>query len=120
MNRPTHFEIPVKDAAKMSAFYSVVFQWTIMKWAGPMDYWTISTGEGNPGINGGFMPRLEPAPNTVITMQVEDLDSSIASITSHGGTIVVPRMPIPTIGYLAYGKDPEGNIFGIMQADTAA
>ena len=29
-------------------------------------------------------------------------------------------MPIPTVGWLAYGKDTEGNLFGMMQADAAA
>jgi predicted enzyme related to lactoylglutathione lyase len=29
-------------------------------------------------------------------------------------------MPIPGVGWLAYGKDPEGNIFGVMEADSAA
>jgi predicted enzyme related to lactoylglutathione lyase len=29
-------------------------------------------------------------------------------------------MPIPGVGWLAYGKDTEGNIFGIMQSDAGA
>jgi len=29
-------------------------------------------------------------------------------------------MAIPGVGWLAYCTDPEGNTFGIMQADTAA
>ena len=37
-----------------------------------------------------------------------------------GGRIVVPRMPIPTVGYLAYAKDTEGNVFGMMQMDAGA
>jgi predicted enzyme related to lactoylglutathione lyase len=119
MNRPTHFEIPAKDAAKMEAFYSAVFQWNITKWPGPQEYWLISTGEG-PGINGGFMPRQEPNPGTVITMTVENLEATMQSVTEHGGVIVLPKMPIQGVGYLAYAKDPEGNIFGFMQNDTSA
>ena len=37
-----------------------------------------------------------------------------------GGAIAVPKMPIPGVGWLAYGKDTEGNIFGIMQSDPTA
>jgi predicted enzyme related to lactoylglutathione lyase len=33
---------------------------------------------------------------------------------------VVPRMAIPGVGWLAYANDSEGNIFGMMQPDTAA
>jgi len=29
-------------------------------------------------------------------------------------------MPIPTMGWLAYCKDTEGNLFGMMQMDSKA
>lgn len=29
-------------------------------------------------------------------------------------------MPVPGVGWLAYCKDTEGNIFGMMQPDTKA
>jgi len=32
----------------------------------------------------------------------------------------VPKMPIPTMGWLAYASDTEGNLFGMMQMDAAA
>jgi predicted enzyme related to lactoylglutathione lyase len=28
-------------------------------------------------------------------------------------------MPVPGVGWLAYCKDPEGNIFGVMQNDPS-
>ena len=37
-----------------------------------------------------------------------------------GGTIALPKMPIPGMGWLAYCKDTEGNIFGMMQSDPNA
>ena len=37
-----------------------------------------------------------------------------------GGSIAVPKMAVPGIGWLAYVKDTEGNILGVMQADSAA
>ena len=37
-----------------------------------------------------------------------------------GGTIAGPRMAIPTVGWLAYAKDTEGNLFGMMQTDANA
>jgi uncharacterized protein len=33
---------------------------------------------------------------------------------------VVPKMPIPGVGWLAYFKDTEGNIVGVMQPDANA
>ena len=37
-----------------------------------------------------------------------------------GGTVAVPLMPIPGVGWLVYAKDPDGNIFGMMQNDPTA
>jgi predicted enzyme related to lactoylglutathione lyase len=37
-----------------------------------------------------------------------------------GGSIAMPKMPVPTVGWLAYGKDTEGNLFGFMQFDPEA
>jgi predicted enzyme related to lactoylglutathione lyase len=34
--------------------------------------------------------------------------------------MALPKMPIPGMGWLAYCKDSEGNIFGMMQADPSA
>ena len=46
--------------------------------------------------------------------------TSLATITGSGGQCVVPKMPMPGIGWLAYCKDTEGHIFGIMQYDPSA
>jgi predicted enzyme related to lactoylglutathione lyase len=53
-------------------------------------------------------------------MDVADLDAATAVIAAAGGQCVVPKMPIPGIGWLAYFKDTEGHIFGVMQSDAAA
>ena len=36
------------------------------------------------------------------------------------GHVAVAKMPIPGMGWLAYAKDTEGNIFGMMQPDPSA
>jgi hypothetical protein len=57
-----------------------------------------------------------------ITIDVDDLDGLLAKVEQGGGgaLVVVPKMAVPGIGWLAYVKDPDGNIFGMMQADTKA
>jgi len=37
-----------------------------------------------------------------------------------GGTVTVPKMAIPGVGWLLYIKDPDGNILGVMQSDSLA
>jgi uncharacterized protein len=127
MNRPIHFEIHADDANRAIAFYAKVFGWKFSQWAG-QPYWLVTTGEeGTPGINGGLMSRRGPGPADmapvnafVCTIDVSDLDAMVATAVAAGGVIALPRMPIPTVGWLAYCKDTEGNLFGMMQMDADA
>ncbi len=56
----------------------------------------------------------------VCTIDVPSVDDYVARVTAAGCAIALPRMPIPGIGWLAYIKDTEGNIVGLMQKDVAA
>jgi predicted enzyme related to lactoylglutathione lyase len=56
----------------------------------------------------------------VCTVDVENLDASVQTAVDSGGQIALPKMPIPGMGWLAYCKDTEGNIFGMMQGDPNA
>jgi predicted enzyme related to lactoylglutathione lyase len=121
MPRPTHFEIPADNPERAMAFYRDVLGWNFQKWDGPTDYWLITTGaDGEPGINGGLLRRQHPEQPCVNSMYVGDLDATLAAVDTHGGKCVVPRMAIPGVGWLAYCKDTEGHIFGIMQQDPGA
>jgi predicted enzyme related to lactoylglutathione lyase len=129
MARPMHFEIQASNPPVLMDFYSRLFGWTFNKWEGG-DYWMIHTGpDDQPGINGGLLPRRGPQPAEmaavnafVITIFVDDLDATLAQLSGIGGDaqVVVPKMAVPSIGWLAYIKDPDGNIFGTMQPDTRA
>ena len=128
MPRPVHFEIQAENIDRAIKFYTDLFGWKFSQW-GQEKYWLITTGEkGTPGIDGGLMPRPVPgvpgpmdAVNAfVCTVDVADLDATTARLFDLGGRVVVPRMPIPTVGYLAYAKDTEGNVFGMMQMDANA
>ncbi len=121
MPRPIHFEISADDPDRATAFYRDVFGWKFQKWDGPMPYWLITTGgDGEPGIDGGLMPRQQPGASTVNTIGVASLAASLETIESKGGKTVIPRMPIPGIGWLAYCVDTEGNTFGVLEADEKA
>src|SRR5277367_2255405 len=121
MSRIVHFELPADNPDRATEFYKKVFGWQFQKWAGPMEYWMITTGPGEqPGINGGLQRRPHPGASTVNTVGVASVDEAVAAIEKNGGKVAVPKMAVPTIGYLAYCVDTEGNTFGIMQSDPAA
>jgi uncharacterized protein len=125
MPRPVHFEIHASDPERAITFYRTVFEWSFERW-GTNPYWLISTGDG-PGIDGGLVPRQGPAPVDDApvnaypnTMDVADLDQTTRAVEQAGGSVVVPRCAIPGIGWLAYCKDSEGNIFGVLENDDSA
>lgn len=121
MPRVVHFEISAEKPERAVRFYEKVFGWKIVKWEGPMDYWLITTGKDDePGIDGGLGKRTEPGPSTVNTIDVPSVDDFIRKIEKNGGTIVTPKHAIPGVGWIAYFKDPEGNMFGMMQDDPSA
>lgn len=120
MPRVVHFEYHCDDPERAAKFFHQVFGWKIEKW-GEMDYWVVITGpDDEPGINGGLLRRRDPAGAVYNTVTVKDLKKTIADVEKAGGKIVVPTMAIPTIGWLAYFMDTEGNVTGIMQEDPTA
>ena len=115
MPRVVHFEIYGDNPEQLIDFYRNIFGWKFEKW-GPTDYWIIKTGEGI-GIDGGLGKEKNPGVNTI---DVPDVDECLEKIKNAGGTVIVPKMTMPGVGYLAYFKDTQDNVFGIMKNDPAA
>jgi uncharacterized protein len=128
MPRPIHFEIHADNPSRAVKFYESLLGWQFTKWEGPMEYWLIKTGSaGTPGIDGGLVKRMdaEPAEGAAVnayvcTVDTDSVDQTIEKLTALGGRLAVPKMAVPGVGWLAYGKDSEGNILGFMQADPLA
>jgi predicted enzyme related to lactoylglutathione lyase len=128
MPRVVHFEIHVDNIDRAVKFYRDLLGWEITQWGGPSDYWLIKTGDDSqPGINGGLMQRKGSPPKDdcgftsyICTVDVPDLDSYLSKAASLGGSVCMPKMAVPTIGWLGYVKDTEGNVVGMMQFDPGA
>lgn len=128
MTRVIHFEIHATNPEVLAEFYKKVFGWEVKKWEGPWEYWVISTGhDGTPGINGAILQRrgAPPAEGAAVngyvnTIDVVSVETTVQLALENGGSIALPKMPVPGMGWLAYCKDPDGNIFGIMQNDATA
>jgi predicted enzyme related to lactoylglutathione lyase len=124
MNRIIHFEIHADDMERAAKFYHGVFGWKV---GGTDDqpFWAITTGlPSSPGINGALIKRRGPRPaegapvnGGVGVVGVASLEETSKKITDRGGAVTVPLVAIPGVGRSAYFRDPEGNVFGIFQAD---
>jgi hypothetical protein len=135
MPRPVHFEIHASDPTALAGFYKEVFGWEFLRW-GDDPYWLVATGDGNPmagvphsepGIDGAMLPRVGPPPapgapvsGWVVTVDVADAGATVAAAAAAGGTVAMPLAPVTGIGWLAYIVDPDGNTFGVLQADVTA
>jgi uncharacterized protein len=126
MPRVIHFEVHADNPDRAIKFYREVLGWEFSKWDGPMPYWLIKTGpDSQPGINGGLVPRRGPIDGQAVTAYVctvdtPSVDEYVEKAKAQGGSVALPKMPIPGVGWLAYCKDTEGNIFGLMQSDPKA
>jgi uncharacterized protein len=119
-NRVVHFEIPCDDPQKTIDFFQAAFGWRFQQF-GQEQYWIAITGDTRePGINGAVMKKRDPMQPVVNSIAVANIDLAVEAVEKAGGQIVVAKMPIPTVGWLAYFKDPDGNIHGIHQADPQA
>ncbi|MDU0204378.1 VOC family protein [Paenibacillus sp. MAH-36] len=121
MSKVLRFEMQVPDPESTIAFYSNTFGWKFTKFPGSRDYWFIETGEADEkGIDGGLMKSPDGVARTVNSIHVSSIDDFLASIPANGGAIVVPKITMPGMGYLAYFTDPSGMLLGVSQADPNA
>lgn len=122
MPRVVHFEIHAADADRAQRFYTRAFGWGAATWQdgkGP-PYRLVTTGpESEHGINGAIMQRVDDA-SVWIVVEVDSVDDAIAAIEREGGSLVHPKRAVPGVGWSAYCRDTEGNVFGVFQPDERA
>ncbi|GAB5078544.1 VOC family protein [Arthrobacter sp. AD-310] len=123
MGGVVHFEIPADDQERAKKFYQEALGWRIDPVPG-MDYNMVvttpmdeSTGAPTePGaINGGMFAREDALKTPVITVDVEDINATLATVEALGGAVVKPRETIPGMGSFAYFRDTEGNVMGLWE-----
>lgn len=113
--RVIYFEIPSDNPERSRKFFSDAFGWEFSPFNNT-DYWQAITGDPKyPGINGGVMKRTDTIPNVVNTIRVDDIDTAMKNITKAGGKELVPKIEIPSVGWVAYFTDPDGHTHGIVQ-----
>jgi len=118
-----HFELPADNVERAKTFYMKAFGWEINQYPG-MQYHMVGTTPSNqqgmptePGaINGGMTKRQDPVKNTVITLDVPDIEAALQNIEKLGGKTVKKKEAVADMGFTAYFKDTEGNIVALWQS----
>lgn len=114
-----HFDVPADDINRAQAFYASLFGWTFKRYGGPIEYFQIGTTaeDGSAGLAGGMGPRGAPDQQIMNYVGVPSVGSYLDRVAQLGGTVLMPRTVIPTIGSLAICQDTEGNRFGLVDED---
>ena len=121
MSTIVHFDVPAENIERAKKFYSVLLGWKFESYPG-MEYNMVTTTDldGAFGIGGGMGKRMDPSQHIVNYFGVKSIDASLQQVRSLGGSILMNKMAVPQMGYLANCQDTEGNMFGLWEADTGA
>lgn len=124
-NPVVHFEMPYKNAKRVTGFYSKVFDWG-MQYIPTMGKYVVATTTDSdkktgrpktPGaINGGFYPksnRQAKYPSVVIA--VGDIKAAMKKIEQAGGKLTGKPTDIAGVGMWIPFIDSEGNRVSILQ-----
>jgi predicted enzyme related to lactoylglutathione lyase len=112
------FEAPADDTGRASKFYSELFGWKVNPMPGPMEYFHLDTGGADAAPDGGLMKR-QNAGHRGITMYiaVKSVDEASAKVTQLGGSICMPKTPVPGMGWFSIVTDTEGNTLGLWETE---
>ncbi len=48
------------------------------------------------------------------------MDDTVEKVKANGGTVTSEKHAVPGVGWQAYFKDTEGNVFGVHHEDPSA
>jgi uncharacterized protein len=126
MDPIVHFEIPYTDKAAQQKFYEGIFGWKMMDWTMPdgsvhVGIHTTAIDEKTrlplkPGaINGMLVKHGGANAAPVVTAHVASIDERVKQIEAAGGSVAMPKVEVPGMGWYIYVKDPEGNVVGMWE-----
>ena len=107
------FEMYSGDFAQTQRFYEQAFGWKFSTDMGP-EYLMFDDSTGN--VGGGFHPGMKPSDGSpMLYVFVDSIEKSLPQIAELGGTQVQGKTEIPTVGWWASVKDPQGNVIGVYE-----
>lgn len=107
------FEIAGRDGARQREFYEKLFDWQFA----PRNDEGYSQIEGDPeqGVQGMLHDEQHGPIETLIYVQVPNLQKALDAAERLGGKTIVPPSEAVGSRRIAQFEDPEGNIIGLVQ-----
>ncbi len=112
-----HFDLPAEDLQRAASFYGRLFGWKFERMPGPIEYFGITTfdGQGRPSLGGGMGKKNEWDTGITNYVGVDSVENTLIKLVELGGKIVLPRTEVGEFGYLAVCVDTERNKFGLWE-----
>jgi len=114
-------ELQSTDPQKAASFYKELFGWgsSEMEMGPGAKYTVLKAGDHDVGGIGEKAPSL-PGTMWLTYFSVDDVDGKAQAAVVAGATVIGPAFDVPTIGRMAYMKDPQGAIFALFRGAPAA
>jgi uncharacterized protein len=117
-----HFEILGNDMARLRAFYSDVFGWSIMapQSGDPMQYGVIDATMNDGFAIGGGIGKAPEGYDGHVTfyVRVDDVEEALNTVEKNGGSRMMgpDKVPMSGGGEITIGlfRDPEGHTIGLV------
>lgn len=110
------WEINAEDAEPLANFYKNVLEWKI-SFNHQSGFYSVASGTGKDGgIAGGiFSGKGQLPPHRALYVEVEAVDEVMTRVSLHGGKVALEPYDIAGVGRLAFFRDPEGHMIGLIQ-----
>jgi uncharacterized protein len=106
MHGVVHVEIPVSKMKRAKEWYGKIFGWTFQDSGKDYTLWNAPDG----GTGGGlYLTKKVPARAVArVYVEVKDVDATLKTIRKARGTILKERTEVPSFGWWAAFREPQG------------
>ena len=117
MAKVEHYEIPVDDMARASAFYSATLGLGYEPWGDDTGMLRSGTGEG---IDGDIHVRGSVLRHPTVVFTVDRIEETLALVVANGGEQLGEIEAMGETARFAYFRDTEGNVIGVYDDNDPA
>lgn len=114
---PSWMDLMTSDREAAMRFYGALFGWQFEVGPPEAGHYTTCRVDEDPVAGIGERPADAQYPVAWTTyLAVDDIDKTCASVTEHGGQLLMEPMDVMEEGRMAMAADPTGAVFGMWQA----
>ncbi|GEM_PF-393570 len=114
------WEINAEDAEPLANFYKRVLEWEI-GFNQQRAFYSVKSSGKDSGIAGGiFTGKGNLPPHRALYVEVEAIDEIMTRVPLHGGKVALEPYDFEGVGRLAFFRDPEGHMIGLIQRQAKA